>query len=82
MSQKAVLDAIRKRYAAGLLLGEVRKSEGNSTVTLGNALSRYAETGCITITAGKGRDRIVRPGPQFAELTGVERRLAAYLQGA
>ena len=82
MSQKAVLDAIRKRYAAGLLLGEVRKSEGNSTMTLGNALSRYAETGCITIAAGKGRDRIVRPGPQFAELSGVERRLAAYLQRA
>jgi glycerol-3-phosphate O-acyltransferase len=82
MSQKAVLDAIRKRYAAGLLLGEVRKSEGNSTVTLGNALSRYAETGCITITAGKGRDRIVRRGPQFAELTSVERRLAAYLHWA
>ena len=82
MSQKAVLDAIRKRYAAGLLLGEVRKTEGNSTVTLGNALSRYAETGFISVTAGKGRDRVVRRGPQFGELSGVERRLAAYLQQA
>jgi len=77
---QAALDAIRKRYAAGLLLGEVRKPEGNSTVTLGNALSRYAETGFISVTAGKGRDRVVRRGPQFGELSGVERRLAAYLR--
>jgi glycerol-3-phosphate O-acyltransferase len=78
--QKALLDAIRKRYAAGLLLGEVRKPEGNSTVTLGNALSRYAETGFIAVTAGKGRERVVRRGPQFGELGGMEQRLAAYLQ--
>ena len=78
--QKALLDAIRKRYAAGLLLGEVRKPEGNSTVTLGNAMSRFAETGCIAVSAGKGRERVVRRGPQFGELSGLERRLAAYLQ--
>lgn len=82
MSQKALLDAIRKRYAAGLLLGEVRKPEGNSTVTLGNALNRFAETDCIVVTAGKGRDRTVRRGARFGELGGMEQRLAAYLQQA
>jgi len=79
--QKALLERIRKRYATGLLLGEVRKPEGNSTVTLGNALSRFAEIGCVTIAAGpKGRERIVRRGPRFDELSHIGRRLAAQLQ--
>ncbi|MFI5365324.1 MAG: 1-acyl-sn-glycerol-3-phosphate acyltransferase [Candidatus Binatia bacterium] len=81
LPQKAVVDAVRKRYATGLLLGEVRKPEGNSTVTLGNALNRYAEVGLITVTAAaKGRERIVRRGPRFNDLRGIERRLAAQLQ--
>ncbi len=80
VAQKALVETIRKRYAAGLLLGEVRKPEGNSTVTLGNALSRYAETGIIAITTSRGRDRIVRRGQHFGALGGVERRLAANLQ--
>ena len=62
--------------------GEVRKPEGNSTVTLGNAMSRFAEMESIVLTAGKGRDHTVSRGPQFSELGGVERRLAAYLQQA
>jgi len=78
--QKALVDAVRKRYTTGLLLGEVHKTEGNSTVTVGNALSRYAELGFITVNAGaKGRERIVRRGPRFAELTTVEQRLAMHL---
>jgi glycerol-3-phosphate O-acyltransferase len=79
-SQKALVDAIRKRYSAGLLLGEVRKPEGNSTVTFGNALNRFAETGFILMAAGKGRDHNVRRGPQFGELAAMERRLATHLQ--
>ena len=81
MPQKAVLEAARKRYATGLLLGEVRRPEGNSTVTLGNALSRFAETGFIVVSAGlKPRERIIRRGPHFAELARVEQRLASALQ--
>jgi len=49
-------------------------------VTLGNAMSRFAEMESIVHTAGKGRDHTVSRGPQFSELGGVERRLAAYLQ--
>ncbi|MFQ5665688.1 MAG: 1-acyl-sn-glycerol-3-phosphate acyltransferase [Candidatus Binatia bacterium] len=78
--RKALVEAIRKRYTAGLLLGEVRKPEGNSTVTVGNALNRYAETEFITMVAGpKTREPIVRRGPQFSELSRLERRLAAHL---
>ncbi len=81
MTQKALMESIRRRYATGLLLGEVRKPEGNSVVTLGNALNRYAEVGYIVLSAGpKTRERSVRPGPQFAQLARLERRLANQLQ--
>jgi len=79
--QKAVLEQARKRYTTSLLLGEVQRPEGNTVVTLGNALNRYEEVGLVTITAPpKGRDRIVRRGPRFAELQPLEARLAASLQ--
>src|SRR5262249_37336162 len=81
-SQKALLDAIPKRSAARLLLGQGRRREGNSRVTLGNAISRYADMESIVLTAGKGRDRIVSRGPQFAELASVERRLVGCLHRA
>jgi glycerol-3-phosphate O-acyltransferase len=78
---KAMVESVGKRYATGLLLGEVQKPEGNSSVTLGNALSRFAEVGYITVTtAPKGRERLVRRGPHFEELAEVERRLATQLQ--
>jgi hypothetical protein len=81
MAHKALLEAIRKRYDAGLLLGEVRKPEGNSTVTVGNALSRYAELGLITIArAARERDRVVTRGPRFEDLGGIEARLATSLR--
>lgn len=81
MPQKVLMESIRRRYATGLLLGEVRKPEGNSIVTLGNALSRYAEVGFIVQSAGaKTRERNVRPGPQFEQLGRLERRLAAQVQ--
>ena len=51
MPQKAVLEQARKRYATSLLLGEVQRPEGNTLVTLGNALNRYAEVGFVTIAA-------------------------------
>lgn len=66
--RKEALAQIQKRYATALLLGEVLKPEGSSLVTLGNALSRYAELGCIATRAGKGRDVIVEPGAKFDDL--------------
>jgi hypothetical protein len=64
-----------------LLLGEVRKPEGNSTVTLGNVINRYTEMGLITSSVrAKGRDRLILPGPDFERLKSLERRLAATLQ--
>ena len=81
MAHKALVDGVRRRYATGLLLGEVRRPEGNSSVTIGNALNRYIEVGFIALTTGpKGRERIVRPGPRFEELNGLQHQLAANLQ--
>ncbi len=81
MPHKLLLDAIRKRYDAGLLLGEVHNPEGNSSVTVGNALNRYAELGLITIgRAARERDRVVTRGPRVEDLGGIEARLAASLR--
>jgi len=79
-SDKTVVERIRGHYATGLLLGDVRKPEGNSTVTLGNALNRFAEMGCISVSAApKGRERLIRRGPRFDDLASIERRLAEHL---
>jgi glycerol-3-phosphate O-acyltransferase len=80
MPQKAVLEQARKRYSTSLLLGEVQRPEGNTLVTLGNALNRYAEVGFVTIAAPpKGRERVVSRGPAFVELQRMEARLAGHL---
>ncbi|MFN8624924.1 MAG: 1-acyl-sn-glycerol-3-phosphate acyltransferase [Candidatus Binatia bacterium] len=81
LTQKGVLEALRQRYATGLLLGEVRKPEGNSSVTLGNAVSRYTEMGFVAAGGRSAtREQTIVPGPNFGDLEGVERRLAAHLQ--
>jgi len=79
--QQAVIERLQKRYRAGLLLGEVRKPEGNSSVTLGNALSRFAELECVTVRAGKGRERLVDRAPRFLALTDIARRIGASIAG-
>jgi len=76
-TQKAVLERIQKRYRAGLLLGEVHKPEGNSSVTLGNALNRFAELEGVTLRAGKGRERLVGRGPSFDALGALAARIGA-----
>jgi len=75
LTRRAVLDRMRKRYQAGLLLGEVRKPEGNSSVTLGNALSRYAEIECVCLRAGKGREPLIQRGPNVGELSAISARI-------
>ena len=46
---------MQKRYRTGLLLGEVRKPEGNSSVTLGNALNRFAELEFVQVRIRQGQ---------------------------
>lgn len=81
MSERALIDRMRKRYRTGLLLGEVHKPEGNSSVTLANALSRYVEIEAVERRAGKGKERIVAPGRRAAELRDLARRIGDGLIG-
>jgi glycerol-3-phosphate O-acyltransferase len=75
LPQKAYVERMQKRYRAGLLLGEVRKPEGNSSVTLGNAINRFAELECVQVRTGKGKERIVVRGAQFAVLAATAERV-------
>ncbi len=80
-SQRTLLERMQKHYRAALLLGEVRKPEGNSFVTLGNALSRCAELDGIEIHPGKGRERLVVRGRQFGALEALAARIGATVGG-
>jgi hypothetical protein len=77
LPRKAIVERLHKRYRTGLLLGEVRKPEGNSSVTLGNALSRFVEVGCVAEQRGKGKDPVIVRGPEFAKLRTMADRILA-----
>jgi hypothetical protein len=75
-----VLERMHARYETGLLLGEVTKPEGNSRVTLGNTLSRFAEIDCIKIeSADKAKDSTIQRGACFGDLLPVAERIRASL---
>jgi glycerol-3-phosphate O-acyltransferase len=82
LTRKAAMARMQKSFAMHALLGEARKLEGNSPVTFGNALSRYAELGLIALTRrGRGgKEEVVLPGPNLADLAVLERRLAESLE--
>lgn len=70
LSQKALLEEIRKDYKTCLLLGEVAKPEGAGEATLRNALSRLEEMGFVRAEArGRGgRDRRMVRGKDWDNL--------------
>lgn len=84
-SEKTIRDRISKRYKAAFLLGEVRKPEGNSVATIANAVERFIQEGCLTVTGriqrrrGRG-DRLLEPGPAFDSLRRYEEKLSRALQ--
>ena len=61
---------MQRQFRTSLLLDEVRKPEGGSMITFGNALSRLAELGHVAVTRGgrAGRERWVERGPTFDRL--------------
>jgi len=81
LTRKAALARMRKSFTMHTLLGETRKPEGNSVVTFENAISRFAELGCVVPSRrGRGgREQIVLPGEDQAALADLEHRLAASL---
>ena len=74
ISQRALIDRMRRQFATALLLGETRKPEGASVVTFGNALSRFAELGHVELVR-RGRERLVERGPGFDRLPELVRQL-------
>jgi glycerol-3-phosphate O-acyltransferase len=70
IAQAALMQRMRRQFTTSLLLGEVHKPEGSSTVTFGNAISRLVELGHVTTVRGGrgGRERWVDRGPAFDRL--------------
>jgi glycerol-3-phosphate O-acyltransferase len=76
IAQPALVKRMQRQFATSLLLAEVTKVEGGTTVVFGNALARYAELGHVTITRREGsRERLVERGPTFERLPDVIHRL-------
>lgn len=69
VARTGLLRAMRREYATGLLLGELRKPEGNSVVTFGNAIDRLIALGCLAPGVGK-QARWLERGPRFDDLAG------------
>jgi glycerol-3-phosphate O-acyltransferase len=78
ITHEALLQRMRRQFATSLLLGDVRKPEGNSVVTFGNALSRLTELGHVTLARrGRGgRERWIERGPDFERLPELIRHFA------
>ncbi len=80
VSESQLIEQMRRRFDAALLLGEVSKPEGSSQVTFGNAISRLVEVGCLERETRAGqRERWLRRGPVFADLEGIGARLRGAL---
>jgi hypothetical protein len=67
--RRAILEDMRRQFRTSLLLGNVHKPEGNSVVTFGNAISRFAELGYVRLgESQQGRDRWIERGAAHDEL--------------
>ncbi|MBI2962561.1 MAG: 1-acyl-sn-glycerol-3-phosphate acyltransferase [Deltaproteobacteria bacterium] len=75
-TEAALIAEMQRAYRANLLLGVLRKPEGNTTVTLQNALHRLREFGTVGIEGQNGRPARVVRGPAHTEIRHVETRLA------
>jgi glycerol-3-phosphate O-acyltransferase len=77
IAQPALIKRMQRQFATRLLLEELHKPEGNSTLIFGNALSRLAELGHIVRKRGgrSGREQWVERGPRFERLPELVRHL-------
>lgn len=66
ISEKSLVEEHRKNYEASLLLGEVLRPEGGTTVLFHNALNRFGELGFTVVKnpARGRRDRRIARGPK------------------
>jgi hypothetical protein len=84
MPEKAFRNAVRKGYETALLLGELSKPEGNSTVTVGNAINRYAEMHLIELKPERegSKERRVLAGERYDDLGALLQRLRRTLDAS
>jgi len=70
MTEKALIEDVRRHYKTSLLLGEVSKPEGSSDAIFRDAFNRYVELGYIrTEQRGRaGRERWVLRGGSWEKL--------------
>lgn len=83
LSERPWREAMAARYRTALLLGEVHKREGNSSITINNALQRFAALGAVTVESSGGKrgpERRLRRGQASAAVDLIERRLAAMVE--
>lgn len=84
ISESMLLDRIGKRYQAAFLLGEVHKPEGESSLTIKNAIERFRLAGGIVTRARPGRlrarDGWVTPGGEMDAVRRWATRLEAALR--
>ena len=78
LPQSALVASMRRSYTAKLMLGILCKPEGNTTVTLENALRRFEEMRLVRFerVPGAKEPRVFR-GDAIGYLAAVERRLEA-----
>jgi glycerol-3-phosphate O-acyltransferase len=82
--EKALVAEYQKAYDTALLVGEVVKPEGATTVIFQNVISRAAELGFLrTEHRGRGgRERVHLPGPRHSDVAQLENELKeAVLRG-
>jgi glycerol-3-phosphate O-acyltransferase len=84
MPEKAFRNAVRKGYETALLLGELTKPEGNSTVTVDNAINRYAEMQLIQLNPGRegSKERRALAGERYDDLGALVQRLRRTLDAS
>ena len=77
ISEAALLKRMRRQFATSLLLGEVKKPEGNSVITFQSSLSRLAELGhLVPSRKGRGgREKWVERGAAIDRLPELVRHL-------
>ncbi len=80
-SQRTLERAAQAQFRRAHLLGEVRRTEGWNAAVFGNALELLARRAVLERVAASGRDRMWKPGPEFAQLAAVRERLATALSG-
>ena len=81
LAHKAAIARMQKSFLMHQLLGQAQKPEGNSAITFQNAVNRFAEIGCVTLTRrGRGgKEQAILPGRSFTDLAALERRLGESL---